>query len=88
MMVTLTHRDIAVLRALASGNGDVPRSYRMRLEMLGFATDGPDGLCLTEAGRAAAESAPAAQAESEARLRPEPGRDVMGRRLFRRKLDL
>ncbi len=87
-MVTLTHRDIAVLRALASGTGDVPRSYGMRLEILGFAKDGPNGLCLTEAGRAAAENAAAAQTESEARSRPEPARDVLGRRLFRRKLDV
>ncbi len=87
-MVTLTSNDIAVLRALASGNGDVPGSYRIRLEMLGFAKDGPNGLCLTEAGRAAAESAPAAQAETEGGVRPEPARDVMGRRLFRRKFNI
>ncbi len=86
-MVTLTYNDIAVLHALASGNDDVPRSYRLRLEVLGFAKDGPDGLCPTEAGRAAAESASSAQAASEAKPRPEPGRDVMGRRLFRRKID-
>ena len=85
-MVTLTSHDIAVLRALASGNSDVPRSYRLRLEMLGLAKDGPTGLCLTDAGRAAAESAPA-QTDAQAKPRPEPGRDVMGRRLFRRKFD-
>ena len=61
----LSPLEIDILSALSRGDAPPVRSsHRLRLEMMGLVTDGPEGLRLTPTGERAAASAPTAAQET------------------------
>ena len=83
-MTRLTPSDIAILKALSSGQKpSVKSSHRLRLEMLGLVHDGPSGLSLTSAGVVASNTK--SNFKHETMDRPTLEYDAVGRRRMLRR---